>query len=220
VQNIARVVQELAPDSLFLVDAVTSLGGLPVRMDEWGIDALYSGSQKCLSCPPGLSPVALSERAMQVALGRQTPIPNWYLDLSLLIKYWDGEQRAYHHTAPMNMIYGLYQALQDLTAEGLERAFERHLDVHRHLVTGLEKMGLGMLVAPEARLPTLNAVAIPTGVDDAGTRSRLRREHLIEIGGGLGALAGKVWRVGLMGSSARKENVDSLLTAIKTVLGR
>lgn len=205
-------------NSLFLVDTVTSLGGIPVEMDAWGIDALYSGTQKCLSCPPGLAPVSFSDNAVQVLQSRKTKVPNWYLDLSMIINYWEGQKRMYHHTAPINMLYGLYQALFVILEEGLTTVFQRHADNHAALVTGLEELGLKMLVEPAYRLPMLNAVCVPDGVDEAAVRTALRADHNIEIGAGLGPLAGKIWRIGLMGYTARPENVARFLDALKAVL--
>lgn len=205
-------------DTLFLVDAVTSFGGMEMRMDDWGIDVLYSGTQKCLSCPPGLSPVSFSPAAAAALQARKTKVPNWYLDLSLIMNYWEGATRAYHHTAPVNMLYGLYQALSLILAEGEARVFERHMDAHRLLVRELDQLGIRMHVDASCRLPMLNAVSIPDGVDDAKIRSRLLREHRIEIGAGLGPLAGKIWRIGLMGHTARSENVGKLIQALKAVL--
>jgi len=207
-------------DVLFVLDTVTSLGGLKVEADAWGVDALYSGSQKCLSCPPGLAPVSFSPRAVERILKRNTKVPNWYLDMSLIAKYWEGEKRAYHHTAPINMLYGLYQALLLAFQEGLEAVYRRHLRVHEQLAAGLGELGLSLLVAPTARLPMLNAVRVPEGVDEAEVRTRLRSEFKIEIGAGLGPLAGKIWRIGLMGHTARKENVDRLLEALRAILGK
>jgi alanine-glyoxylate transaminase/serine-glyoxylate transaminase/serine-pyruvate transaminase len=205
---------------LFLLDTVTSLGGLPVQADSWGVDALYSGSQKCLSCPPGLAPVSFSPRAVERIMGRKSKVPNWYLDMSLIAKYWEGERRAYHHTAPINMLYALYQALVLAFAEGLEAVYARHRRAHEQLVSGLESLGLSLLVEPACRLPMLNAVRVPEGVDEAAVRSRLREEFKIEIGAGLGPLAGKIWRVGLMGHTAREENVERLLAALRRSLRR
>ncbi len=204
-------------EALYLVDTVTSLGGLDVRMDDWNIDVLYSGTQKCLSCPPGLAPLSFSERAMARLKGRKTKVPNWYLDLTLIAEYW-GKNRVYHHTAPVNMLYGLYQALFLIFEEGPEKVFRRHRENHLALVKGLEGLGLKMLVEEPFRLPMLNAVCVPDGVDELSVRKRLRSEFKIEIGGGLGPLAGKIWRVGLMGHTARKENVDRLISALGTVL--
>ena len=205
-------------DAIYLVDAVTSLGGMEIRMDDWGIDALYSGTQKCLSCPPGLAPLSFSDKAVAALESRKSKVPNWYLDLTMIIKYWKGATRAYHHTAPINMHYGLYQALRLILEEGLENVYQRHLTYHKALVQGLEEMNLSMLVAPESRLPMLNSVQIPEGVDEAAVRSRLLKDHKIEIGAGLGPLAGKIWRIGLMGHTARQENVDRLLEALKMLL--
>ncbi|BBO71206.1 alanine--glyoxylate aminotransferase [Desulfosarcina alkanivorans] len=205
-------------DTIYLVDAVTSLGGMPIAMDAWGIDALYSGTQKCLSCPPGLAPLSFSDKAVAALEARKTKVPNWYLDLTMIMKYWKGATRAYHHTAPINMHYGLYQALQLILEEGLDNVYRRHRHYHDELVAGLEGLGLSMLVAPGSRLPMLNSVNVPEGVDEAAVRSTLLREYKIEIGAGLGPLAGKIWRVGLMGHTARQENVDRLLEALKTIL--
>jgi alanine-glyoxylate transaminase/serine-glyoxylate transaminase/serine-pyruvate transaminase len=205
-------------DTLFLVDAVTSLGGMEILMDDWGIDILYSGTQKCLSCPPGLSPASFSPAAVAALQARKTKVPNWYLDLSLIMNYWEGATRAYHHTAPVNMLYGLYQALSLILEEGEARVFERHMETHRQLVRELDHSGMRMHVDASCRLPMLNAVCIPDGVDDAEVRSRLLREYRIEIGGGLGPLAGKIWRIGLMGHTARPENVEKLIQALRDVL--
>lgn len=205
-------------DALYLVDAVTSLGGMEVAVDKWGIDILYSGTQKCLSCPPGISPVTISDRALEILRGRETKVPNWYLDLTMIVNYWEGAKRAYHHTAPINMIYALHQCLHNLLEEGLENAFRRHHDNHRLLVAGLQDLGLEMFVAPECRLPMLNAVVVPDGVDEAGVRSRLRTDHKIEIGAGLGPMAGKVWRIGLMGETSRPGSVERFLAALKQSL--
>lgn len=207
-------------DTIYLVDAVTSLGGIDVNMDKWGIDSLYSGTQKCISCPPGLAPVAFSDKAVAVLKGRKTKVPNWYLDLTMIINYWEGHTRAYHHTAPINMLYGLYQALDLILAEGRDAVFQRHLENHQALVDGLENIGIQMLVEKKFRLPMLNAVKVPDGVDEAGVRKALRVEHKIEIGAGLGPLAGKIWRIGLMGHTARPENVSRLLTALRMILTR
>ena len=204
--------------ALFIVDCVTSLGGMPVHIDEWQADAVYSGTQKCLSCPPGLSPVSFSERAMTKLKARKTKVPNWYLDLSLIASYWEGTTRTYHHTAPINMEYGLYAALKTMLDEGQTAVFERHTAAHKQLVEGLAKLGMDMLVAPEYRLPMLNAVKIPDGVDEAAIRARLLKEFGIEIGSGLGPLAGKIWRIGLMGHTARAENVQRLLDTLQKVL--
>ena len=205
-------------DTLFLVDAVTSFGGMELLMDDWGIDVLYSGTQKCLSCPPGLSPVSFSPAAAAALQKRKSKVPNWYLDLSLIMNYWEGATRAYHHTAPVNMLYGLYQALSLILEEGEARVFERHMETHRQLVRELDHLGIRMHVDAACRLPMLNAVTIPDGVDDAAIRSRLLREYRIEIGAGLGPLAGKIWRIGLMGHTARPDNVEKLIQALRAVL--
>ena len=204
-------------DTIYLVDAVTSLGGLEIRMDDWNIDVLYGASQKCLSCPPGLSPISFNEKAMAKLNGRKSKVPNWYLDISLIAKYW-GKNRVYHHTAPINMIYALYQSLFLIFEEGPEKVFQRHKETHEALVNGLEELGLKMLVDEPYRLPMLNAVCIPEGVDDLVVRRRLRDDFKIEIGAGLGPLAGKAWRIGLMGHTARKENISRFLAAMEEVL--
>jgi len=201
-------------ECLYLVDAVTSLGGIEVNMDGWQVDAMYSGTQKCLSCPPGLAPLSFSEKAVDKLNRRRKKVPNWYLDLSLIANYW-GQNRVYHHTAPVNMLYALYQALRLIVEEGLDKVILRHQQNHQKLVEGLQEMGLEMLVEPPCRLPMLNAVKCPAGIDELAVRRRLRSEHLIEIGGGLGPLAGKIWRIGLMGHTARPENVERFLAALK-----
>lgn len=216
VELIAPIVKSAG--ALLVVDAVTSLGGIPVTVDEWGADAVYSGTQKCLSCPPGLSPFTLSEAGRKRLAARSRPVPNWYLDLTLLSSYWAGGKRAYHHTAPINMIYGLHQALTELLEEGLDASHARHRSAHLRLVSGLEKLGLSLIVDPAARLPMLNAVGVPDGVDEALVRKRLLEEFDIEIGAGLGPLAGRIWRIGLMGHTARPENVDRLLEALAKLL--
>ena len=212
-------------DCLVICDTVTSLGGTPVRVDEWGLDAVYSGTQKCLSAPPGLSPVTYSDRALDRVAGRQTPVSSWFLDVSLVATYWDpdtagGARRAYHHTAPVNMVYALHEALRRLHAEGLEAAWDRHARMHAALAAGLEALGLAFVVPADERLPQLNAVHVPDGVDDAETRRRLLDRHGLEIGGGLGDLAGRAWRIGLMGEGARPETVRLCLGALEDVLGR
>lgn len=204
-------------DAVYLVDTVTSLGGIDVRMDEWNIDALYSGTQKCLSCPPGLAPLSFSEKAMAKLNSRKTKVPNWYLDLTMIAKYW-GTDRVYHHTAPVNMIYALYESLFLILQEGLDKTFKRHREAHLELVKGLGTLGLRMLVDEPYRLPMLNAVCVPEEVDELAVRRCLRADSRIEIGAGLGPLKGKIWRVGLMGHTARKENVERFITALKKVL--
>ncbi|XOV94622.1 MAG: pyridoxal-phosphate-dependent aminotransferase family protein [Bacteroidota bacterium] len=216
VEEISEIISKT--NALFLVDTVTSLGGIPVKTDEWKIDAIYSGTQKCLSCPPGLSPVSMSDRAVAKIQSRKSKVPNWYLDLSMIINYWAGEKRAYHHTAPINMLYALNEAVHLILNEGLENVFKRHKEVHEYLGQQLEKIGLQFYVAPDYRLPMLNAVTIPEGVDDAKVRSHLLNDHHIEIGGGLGPLSGKIWRIGIMGHTARKENVDRLIKGLKDIL--
>ncbi len=207
--------------ALSIVDAVTSLAGIELRVDAWGCDAIYSGSQKCLSAPAGLSPISFGERAVAALKARKSPVQSWFLDLSLVMAYWQGEgARAYHHTAPINMLFALHEALTAVHEEGLENAWARHQTNHQRLRDGLQEMGLDLLVAEAARLPQLNAVRIPDGVEDLPVRKRLLDEFNIEIGAGLGALAGKIWRIGLMGTNSRPEAVDAVLAALKTALGR
>ena len=203
--------------ALLVVDTVTSLGGCPVKADERGIDAAYSGTQKCLSCPPGLAPVTFNDQAMEAVRNRTTKVQSWYLDLNMIEQYW-GEARMYHHTAPISMNYALREALLLIHEEGLEARFERHLQGHRALVAGAEAMGLQMLVDEAYRLPTLNTVRIPDGVDDAAVRRHLLEHFNLEIGGGLGPLKGQVWRIGLMGHSCNSENIVLCLTALEDAL--
>ncbi len=206
-------------DCLTIVDAVTSLGGTPIKVDEWAIDAIYSGTQKCLSCTPGLSPVSFSEQALEKIRNRKQKVQSWFMDLNLVMGYWGGgTKRAYHHTAPINALYGLHEALLMLQEEGLENAWERHRKNHLALRAGLEAMGLTFIVKEADRLPQLNAVSIPAGVDDAAVRGRLLNEYNLEIGAGLGALAGKVWRIGLMGHASRAENILLCVGALEAVL--
>ncbi|QYZ67048.1 MAG: alanine--glyoxylate aminotransferase [Gammaproteobacteria bacterium (ex Lamellibrachia satsuma)] len=208
-----------AHDCLTIVDAVTSLGGTPIKVDEWEIDSIYSGTQKCLSCTPGISPISFSERALEKVRNRSGKVQSWFLDLNLVMGYWgSGQKRAYHHTAPVNALYGLHESLRILEEEGLENAWARHRKMHLALKAGLEAMGLSFIVDEAHRLPQLNAVSIPEGVDDANVRGRLLNEYNLEIGAGLGALAEKVWRVGLMGHSARAENVLLCVGALEAVL--
>jgi len=207
-------------DCLTIVDTVTSLGGTPVKVDEWEIDAIYSGSQKCLSCTPGLSPVSFNERALDKISKRQTKVQSWFMDLNLVMSYWGtGAKRAYHHTAPINALYSLHESLLMLQEEGLENSWARHQQNHLALRAGLEAMGLSFIVKESDRLPQLNAVTIPVGVDDAAVRNRLLNEYNLEIGAGLGALAGKVWRIGLMGHSSRAENILLCVGALESILG-
>ena len=218
IEKIGPVAREAG--AYFIVDAVTSLGGNKLLVDDYCIDALYSCSQKCLGCPSGLSPVTFSPRAMEKIAARKKKVPNFYLDMLLLMKYWDGAPRAYHHTAPANMYYAFYEALSLISEEGIEKVQARHFEVHEYLAAGLEKLGLSLMVEKQHRLPNLNTVLIPDGVDDAAVRKELRQNYKIEIGAGLGNLAGKIWRIGVMGHSARKENVDTLLAALKKILGK
>ncbi|MEN3159139.1 alanine--glyoxylate aminotransferase family protein [Alkalimonas sp. NCh-2] len=206
-------------DCLSIVDAVTSLGGVELRVDAWGIDAIYSGSQKCLSCVPGLSPVSFSPRAVARMQNRTQPVQSWFLDQSLVMGYWSGSaKRSYHHTAPVNALYALHESLRLLASEGLEHAWQRHAAMHQELKTGLEALGLNFVVDEAHRLPQLNSVWIPAGVNDAEVRSRLLQDYNLEIGAGLGDLAGKAWRIGLMGYGARRETIALCLKALSDVL--
>ncbi|MDP3939537.1 MAG: alanine--glyoxylate aminotransferase family protein [Deltaproteobacteria bacterium] len=203
--------------ALLVADTVTSLAGIPVEVDLWGVDACYSGTQKCLSCPPGLAPVSYSSTAIEAVRARKSRVASWYLDLTMLTRYWS-DDRVYHHTAPISMIYALREALRLVQEEGLEARWARHALHHRALAAGLEAMELSLVVPGEERLPQLNAIAVPEGVEDAPVRRRLLEEFGIEIGAGLGVFQGKVWRVGLMGYSASRENVLALLEALGVIL--
>ena len=204
---------------LTIVDAVTSLGGIPLKIDEWGVDAVYSGSQKCLSCTPGLSPISFNEKAMDVVKNRKTKVQSWFLDLNLVTAYWGGgRKRAYHHTAPINALYGFHEALVILQEEGLENAWQRHQENHQEFRKGIEAMGLQFFVPENERLPQLNAVSIPSGADDAAVRSTLLNRFGLEIGGGLGPMAGKIWRIGLMGHASSKKNILYCVSALREVL--
>jgi alanine-glyoxylate transaminase/serine-glyoxylate transaminase/serine-pyruvate transaminase len=208
-----------AHDCLVIADTVTSLGGIPVLLDEWGVDAAYSGSQKCLSCTPGLSPVSFADRAVEVIKARKTPVQSWFMDTKLVMGYWGTSQkRSYHHTAPINALYGLHEALVILEEEGLEQAWGRHHKHHLALRAGFEAMGLGLAVPETERLPQLNVIQVPDGIDEAKVRSRLLGEYQLEVGAGLGALAGKVWRIGLMGHSCNLKNVLLCVGALETIL--
>jgi alanine-glyoxylate transaminase/serine-glyoxylate transaminase/serine-pyruvate transaminase len=215
IEEIARLVHDSG--AMLLVDAVTALGGVPVEVDRWGIDAIYSGSQKCLSCPPGLAPVSFNARAVEHVLARKTKVQSWYLDIGMLAKYW-GQERVYHHTAPINMTYALHEALRVVLEEGLDACFARHARNHRALKAGLAAIGIGYTAAEGHQLPMLNAVKVPAGVDDAAVRSALLNRFGIEIGGGLGAFKGKVWRIGLMGYGSRQANVLLFLAALEQLL--
>ncbi len=206
-----------ANGGLFLVDCVTSLGGAPVEVDAWHIDAAYSGTQKCLSCPPGLSPVTLSERAQRKLASRTSKVRSWYLDLGLIRRYW-GSERVYHHTAPINMLYALHEALGIVLEEGLEPRFIRHREVHELLRARLTALGLRYASQEGHHLPMLNAVHVPSGVDEANVRRRLLEEHGIEIGAGLGVFKGKAWRIGLMGHGATSDNVQLVAAALAEIL--
>ena len=218
IEGLAKIVHDHG--ALLMVDVVTSLGGHEVRMDEWEIDAVYGGTQKCLSCPPGLAPVSFSERALAKLDRRKTKPQSWYLDVSMLRKYYTsgvGGARVYHHTAPVNMTYALHEALTIVLEEGLEKRLERHAQMHQRLRAGLE--ALGMRYIPKRSLHSLNCIHIRAGADDAEVRRRLLEEYGIEIGAGLGVMAGKAWRIGLMGHGATRRNVDLVLTALKEILG-
>ena len=208
-----------AHDCLVIADTVTSLGGSPLKVSEWGLDAVYSGSQKCLSCTPGLSPVTFSDRAVEAVKNRKSKVQSWFLDLNLVLGYWGGgAKRAYHHTAPVNTLYGLHEALVVLEEEGIENSWQRHQSNHLALRAGIEAMGLSFVVDEAERLPQLNSVSIPDGVDDATVRSRLLNDYSLEIGAGLGPMAGKIWRIGLMGFASNSRNVLNCLGALDAVL--
>jgi alanine-glyoxylate transaminase/serine-glyoxylate transaminase/serine-pyruvate transaminase len=216
VEEISRLTHEAG--ALFLLDTVTSLGGCPVKVDDWHVDALYSGTQKCLSCPPGLAPVTLGPRAMEVATKRKKKVQSWYLDVNLLASYW-GQERVYHHTAPISMNYALHEALRLVLEEGLANRWNRHRDNHLALKQGLSELGLKIASQEGHQLWQLNAVTVPEGVDEAAVRKRLLNDFNIEVGAGLGPLKGKVWRVGLMGETSKPENVKTFLSALRTCLG-
>lgn len=211
-------ISKLAHDAgaLFLLDTVTSLGGCPVRIDEWKVDAVYSGTQKCLSCPPGLAPISLSPAAMEIATSRQSKVQSWYLDVNLLSSYW-GEERVYHHTAPISMNYALHEALRLILAEGLENRWARHERNCAALRAGLDVMGMQIASQPGHQLWQLNAVTVPEGIDEAAVRKALLNEHNLEVGAGLGPLKGKIWRVGLMGETSSPENVCVFLSALGAI---
>jgi alanine-glyoxylate transaminase/serine-glyoxylate transaminase/serine-pyruvate transaminase len=212
-ETISKLVHDAG--ALLLVDTVTSLGGVELRVDDWKIDACYSGTQKCLSCPPGLAPVTFSQAALDVMDRRKTKVQSWYLDMSMIRQYW-GSERVYHHTAPINMVYALREALLMVQEEGLEKRWARHTLNHRAFRAGAEAMGLTYV--PERSLTSLNAVYVPAGLDEAKARQRLLSEYGIEIGGGLGPFKGKAWRIGLMGQASTKRNVMLLLSALEAIL--
>jgi alanine-glyoxylate transaminase/serine-glyoxylate transaminase/serine-pyruvate transaminase len=219
----AKTLVELAHrhNALAIVDAVTSLGGVPLKVDDWGIDAVYSGTQKCLSAPPGLSPVSFGERAVAKIRARKTKVASWFLDLTLVMGYWgSGAKRTYHHTAPVNALYALHEALVMLQEEGLENAWRRHAELHRELRAGLERLGFEYIGREGARLPQLNAVKVPAGIDEARLRSILLNDYSLEIGAGLGALAGNIVRIGLMGQACYRRNISLCLTALADALPR
>lgn len=217
-QPLEEIIKEVHKQGgVIIVDTVTSLGGMPVEVDDWGIDICYSGTQKCLGVPPGLGPITINSHAEEVLKARKTKIPSWYLDLSMVQAYW-GSERTYHHTAPISMNFALYEGLRMIAEEGLEARFIRHADHARLLWAGLEDLGLELHVPLEYRLPSLTTVRVPSGVNEAQVRARLLNEYNIEIAGGLGELKGKVWRIGLMGFSSRIENITLLLGALKQIL--
>jgi alanine-glyoxylate transaminase/serine-glyoxylate transaminase/serine-pyruvate transaminase len=217
VRTIAAIARQY--DCLTIVDSVTALGGSPLKVSKWQLDAVYAGTQKCLSCTPGLSPITFSERAIEVVRNRKKKVQSWFMDLNLILEYWDGgAQRAYHHTAPINALYGLHEALLMLQQEGIEHAWQRHNYHHNALRAGIEAMGLAFVVEESARLPQMNSVTIPDGVEDAVVRKRLLHEFSLEIGAGLGAMAGKIWRIGLMGYTSNQQNVLLCLGALDAVL--
>lgn len=214
-EEIARAAR--ARGALVLVDTVTSLGGIPVKVDERGFDMVFSGTQKCLSCPPGLAPLTVNERGLEVLKARKGKVQSWYLDLSMIASYW-GSERVYHHTAPVNMVYGLYQGLRLIAEEGLAARFQRHRLNSRALTAGLAEYGMQPVPPVEHSLPSLVVVRIPEGVSDGAVRERLRKKHLIEVGGGLGPFKGRVWRFGMMGEGSRRANVERLLSVLGETL--
>lgn len=217
----AKAIAKLASNAgmLSIMDTVTGLGGINVSIDDWGIDAAYTGTQKCLSCVPGISPVTFSERAKAIIQSRKTPVQSWFLDMNLIMEYWgEGQQRAYHHTAPVNAIYALHESLTLLKTEGLQQSWARHLRNHNALKAGLQALNLSLLVDRANRLPQLNTVIVPDRIDELKVRQTLLKNYNLEIGAGLGVLAGKVWRIGLMGHSSRPENVRLCLHALETSL--
>ena len=216
-EEITRVAHE--HDALVIIDTVTSLGGLEVALDRWDGDVSYSGTQKCLGCPPGLSPLTLGKRAEEVLYSRKTPVQSWYLDMSLLKSYWS-ENRAYHHTAPISMVYGLREGLRVVLEEGLEARFARHEHNAAALRAGLEAMGMKLFAEEDSRLPTLTTVWVPEGIDEAKVRRSLLLDYNIEIGGGLGPVAGRIWRIGLMGENSKPASVLSVLSAIEQLLDK
>ncbi len=216
-EEISEMVHEAG--ALLVVDAVTSYCGCDLKVDDWGIDAIYSGTQKCLSAPPGLSPVSLSARAVEAMDRRKVKVQSWFLDLTMVRNYWSGARRAYHHTGPVSAMYALREAYRIVLEEGLQARFDRHRQNHLMLKDALENMGIKFLVQEGYRLPMLNAVVIPEGVDDMSVRNRLLQEYNIEIGGGLGPLAGKIWRIGLMGESSNANLVHALVAALGKILG-
>src|SRR5665213_2343770 len=217
VEEISRMTHEAG--ALFVLDTVTSLGGCPVRIDQWKVDAVYSGTQKCLSCPPGLSPVSLSARALATAANRKHKVQSWYLDVNLLASYW-GQDRVYHHTAPITMNYGLHEGLRLILEEGLENRWQRHERNYLGLKKGLASRGLELASQAGHQLWSLNSVRVPEGVEEAVVRKKMLTDFNIEIGAGLGPLKGKIWRVGLMGENSRPENVETFLNALDKILGR
>ena len=212
-EEISKITKDAG--ALLVVDAVTSYCGTDLKVDEWGIDAIYSGTQKCLSAPPGLSPVSFSQKAVEVLENRKTKVQSWFLDLTMVKNYWSGAKRAYHHTGPVSAMFALREALRLVLEEGLENRFNRHQENHLLLKSGLEELGFSFLVKEGFRLPMLNSVLLPEGIDEAAIRSTLLNKYNIEVGGGLGALAGKIWRVGLMGESSNINHVNMLLSALK-----
>jgi alanine-glyoxylate transaminase/serine-glyoxylate transaminase/serine-pyruvate transaminase len=217
VEEISRLAHQAG--ALFLLDTVTSLGGCPVRIDDWQVDAVYSGTQKCLSCPPGLAPISLSPRAMEVATKRKTKVQSWYLDVNLLSSYW-GQERVYHHTAPISMNYAIHEALRLVLLEGLEKRWKRHEQNHLAFKAGLAELGLSIASQEGHQLWQLNAVTVPEGVDEANVRKRLLNDYNIEVGAGLGPMKGKIWRVGLMGETSTPENVRRILESLRAIIGK
>jgi alanine-glyoxylate transaminase/serine-glyoxylate transaminase/serine-pyruvate transaminase len=211
-EEIGKILRER--DTIFLVDTVTSLAGCELKVDEWGIDICYSGTQKCLSVPPGLAPITVSEKAVRAMHSKKSKVQSWYLDLNMIERYW-GEERFYHHTAPISMLFALREGLRIILEEGLEERFERHQTLGDYLKSGITELGWRLFAREGHRLPMLTSVVLPSGFNDAQMRKKLLDEYGIEVGGGLGNTKGKIWRIGLMGETCRRKNVDVFLSALR-----
>ena len=223
VRSDAETIAKIAKvhDCLVIADTVTSLAGIPVMTDEWGLDGVYSGSQKCLSSVAGLSPLTFSDKAIEKITNRSDKIQSWFLDQTLVLDYWSGEgKRSYHHTAPINSVYALHESLRQVCNEGLENSWQKHLDAHIRLKKGLEELNFNFVVEEEYRLPQMNSIYVPENIDELAVRMELLNDFNLEIGAGLGKLSGKIWRIGLMGYNARNDSVDYCLNTLKKVLNK